>query len=93
MDRAIRKICILLASALAFVGISTSSVNASIANNYGDDSQIKLKQIKSSDPLYLYHAEELSFENNTLISWHYSHQSHSSHYSHQSHSSHYSSRY
>jgi len=89
MKKLLKKLWIISVGLLVGAGVISSDADA----NYTPQEQNHKKQIVSiteETPLYLYHADQLIYDDNTLISWHYSHSSHSSH---TSHTSHYSSRY
>ena len=80
---------------VAVLGISIHNAGATIPSthaNIPDPQTITTGEITESTPLFLYHANQLVETDNDLLTWHYSHESHSSHYSHESHRSHYSSR-
>jgi hypothetical protein len=68
------KVMVVIAGAVAFFGISTANVTASVSD------------ISGKSALYLEHGKQI---NSDIIntSWHESHASHHSHHSHHSHSS------
>jgi len=94
MKKLIFKISSTITGILAFIGITSNSVTAVPTDQQErlnrDNNNVIIENIDEYSPLYLYHADQIVFDNGELITQHYSHQSHQSHYSHQSHQSHYS---
>ena len=94
MKKLIGKINSVILGTLAVLGISTSghaAINQSIDDSTSqNDSKIIINDINEQSPLYLYHADQIIYDEGELLTWHYSHQSHGSHQSHVSHQSHYS---
>ena len=94
MKKLISKINSVILGALAVFGISTSgyaAINQFIDDSTSkNDSKIIINDINEQSPLYLYHADQIIYDEGQLLTWHYSHSSHQSHVSHQSHYSHYS---
>lgn len=75
------KIAVVVAGALAFLGMNFKDAKAFVPLN---------SQISEITPLYLQHAASILDKAVMVQDWHSSHQSHQSHYSHESHRSHYS---
>jgi len=90
MKRFFAKFTLSVFGFFALIGTFAQDAKAALI---GYDKAPKIQNVTESTPLYLMHANDLFSEDGDLLTWHYSHQSHSSHYSHQSHHSHYSSRW
>lgn len=81
MKRFFEKITLFILGVIALLGLNLKDSKA-VHSSY-------LTQITPDTPLFLQHANDI-FQNQDVLSWHYSHFSHRSHYSHESHFSHYS---
>ncbi len=93
----IKIIGITLASLLGFNINNANTAILPAQTNMQNSKMTTIDKITEQTPLFLYHANKVSFsKNNKLIAYDdddYSHYSHSSHVSHSSHYSHYSSSY
>ena len=87
MKRVIARIAIFISGIGAIFGFGIGNVNANLPPKTIDTTYTQ--NITEQTPLYLFHAEEITLQDNNLIAWHYSHASHASHASHYSHYSSY----